>query len=51
MNDAMAVRLIQRIGDLHAELQSLFERQRTLSRRFASVSPSTHPITRLSIPS
>jgi hypothetical protein len=38
--------LIQRVRDLRPVLQHLLQRQRRFSSRFASVSPSTHSITK-----
>ena len=49
MRDALAVRLVQRVGDRDRHLQRLVERQRPRASRAASVSPSRYSITRKSI--
>ena len=48
VDDAGAVRFVERIGDVDADLQHLLERQRPLgvSHRSASVSPSRYSMTR-----
>ena len=46
MDDARAVRLVERVGDLRADPQRLVERQGPFSSRSASVSPSRCSITR-----
>ena len=49
MGDALAVRLVERIGDRDRHLERLVERQRPRASRAASVSPSRYSITRKSV--
>ena len=46
MDDALPMRVVERVGDLDAVAQRLLERQRPLASRSASVSPSSSSITR-----
>ena len=51
MDDARAMRLVERVGDLDRDLERLVERQRPFASRSASVSPSRYSITRNAVPS
>jgi len=46
MDYATSMGFVQRIRNLRAEFQYLLQRSAPFSKRFASVSPSTHSITR-----
>jgi len=51
VDDALAMRLVERVGNLGPVAKRQIERQRPLVRRTARVSPSRNSMTRKSIPS